>query len=136
MLAIVVGLGVVVFAFASGSLGSLSQGFSNLVTNQGDAVKEQFVVEQATFAFSGTAGADLYVRNVGSISSTLVSVYVVDQSTGDFVVQIPISTSLAVGDFVDIPHTTLSFTPTHGQTYSFTVTSSRGNSVTYDARAA
>lgn len=136
MLAIVVSLGVLVFTFASGSLGSLSQGFSNLVTSQGDAVKEQFVVEQATFTFSGTAGADLYVRNVGSVSSSLVSVYVVDQSTGDFVVQIPTSTSLTVGDFVDIPHTTISFAPAHGHTYSFTVTSSRGNSVTYDARAA
>jgi len=85
---------------------------------------------------SSTSGANVYVRNVGSASSTLVSVYVVDQTTGAFVGQFLISpTVLNVGTFVDIPYTTLAFTPSLGQTYLFTVTSSLGNSVVYDLEA-
>jgi glycerol uptake facilitator-like aquaporin len=140
MVAIVVGLGVIVFTFASTGLGSLTGSFTGLMSNQANAVAERLVVEQVTFTFSGTTGADVYVRNVGAISSTLVSVYIVDQSTGAFVGQFTVTspyTTLNVGTFVDIPHTLLtagSF-PTHGHTYSFTVTSSLGNSVIYDAMA-
>jgi len=135
LVAIVVSLGALVFTFASGSLSSLTGSFSGLISNQGNAVAEHFVVEQVTITFSGTTGADVYVRNVGATSSILVSIYVVDQSTNAFVAQVPISTTLNAGAVVDIPHTTLTFTPSHGHTYSFTVTSSLGNSVTYDARA-
>ncbi len=80
-------------------------------------------------------GASLYVRNVGTVSSTLVSVYVVDQTTGTLVGQFPMSIALNVGTFVDIPSSTLAFAPSHGQTYSFTVTSSLGNSVKFSSEA-
>ena len=71
------------------------------------------------------------------IKSTLVSVYVVDQSTGAFMGQFAINTALNVGVFTDIDlHAgPLTFAPTHGQTYSFTVTSILGNSVIFYARA-
>jgi len=82
LVAIVVIRGVIVFTFASGSLSSLTGSFAGLISSQGNTVAEHYVVEQVTFTFSGTTGADVYVRNVGTISSTLVSVYVVDQSTG------------------------------------------------------
>ncbi|MBI3023365.1 MAG: hypothetical protein HYY68_06510 [Thaumarchaeota archaeon] len=134
MIAITVSLGVLIFAFASGSLGTLSQSFTNLMTNSADRISEKFVVEQATFTTSGTQGADLYVRNVGTIPITLVSVYIVDQSSNTFVSQFTISTTVNVGTFVDIPNTTLTFTPSPGHTYSFTVASSRGNSVIYNAK--
>ena len=138
MVAIVVGLGVVVFAFASGGLGSLSNNFVNLMSGSGNAVAERFVVEQVTFTTSGAnQGADVYVRNVGTLATTLVSVYVVDQTSGTFVGQFTTSTAVNVGNFVDVPHNpTLVFTPTHGHTYSFTLTSSLGNSVIYNAKAA
>jgi flagellin-like protein len=87
-------------------------------------------------AATSTPGADVYVRNVGGIASTLVSVYVVDQSTGAFVAQFAISTTLNAATYVNIPHTTVTFTTVHGHTYSFTVTSNLGNSVIYSARAA
>jgi hypothetical protein len=136
MIAITVSLGVLVFAFASGGLGTLSQNFVNLMTSSATAISEKFVVEQVTFTTSGgTQGADVYVRNVGTIPTTLVSVYVVDQSSGSFVSQFTISTTVNVGTFADIPHTTLTFTPSHGHTYSFTVASSLGNSVIYNAKA-
>jgi hypothetical protein len=139
LVAIVVSLGVIVFTFASGGLSSLTQSFTGLISGQGNVVAEHFVVEQVTFTFapSSPTGADVYVRNVGTIASTLVSVYVVDQSTGAFMGQFAINTALNVGIFTDIDlHAgSLTFTPTHGQTYSFTVTSILGNSVIFYARA-
>jgi len=120
----------------------LSQSFTGLISNQGNAVSEHFAVEQVNFCMSTTqtgcgsgTGANVYVRNVGAISSTLVSVYIVDQSTGTFVSQVAISTSLTATSVVDIPYTTLVFTPSHGHTYSFTVTSFLGNSVIFYAKA-
>jgi hypothetical protein len=89
----------------------------------------------AIVAYTTPAGADVYVRNVGTTPVTLVSVYVVDESTNAFVTQVAISMTLNVGSAVEVPHTTLTFTPAHGHTYSFTVTSSLGNSVTFDSRA-
>jgi flagellin-like protein len=136
MLAVVASLGVLVFTFATSGLGSLSQSFTSLMGGSGDAISEKFVVEQVTFTTSGgSQGADVYVRNVGTISATLVSVYIVDQTSGTFVSQFTISTAVNVGTFVDVPHATLIFTPAHGHAYSFTVTTSRGNSVIYNAKA-
>jgi len=135
MVAIVVGLGSFVYIFASGGLNSLSQGFTNLISGSANSVSERDLVEQVVFFFSGTTGADVYVRNVGTISSTLVSVYIVDQSTGTFISQTAISTAVNVGTFVNIPHTALTFTPLHGHTYSFTVTSNLGNNVIFYAKA-
>ena len=145
LVAVVVTLGVLVFTFASGGLSSLTGSFTRLITNQGNAVNEHFVVTQATFCTSttqagcsGTTGASVYVRNVGTISSTLVSVYIVDQSTGTFVKQVALTTAqgtLNAGTVLDIANTVLTFTPSHGQTYSFTVTSNLGNSVTFNSLA-
>jgi hypothetical protein len=135
LVAVVVSLGVLVFTFASSGLSSLTGTFSRLMTSQGSSASEHLVVMQATFTFSGTTGADVYVRNAGNVASTVVSVYIVDQSTGTFVKQVAMSTAVNVGTVADIPHTTLTFAPSHGHTYSFTVTSSLGNSVTFDARA-
>jgi hypothetical protein len=137
LVAVAVGMGVIIlYGFASGDLGSLTGGASGLISNEGNAVAENFVVEQAVFSFTGTTGASVYVLNVGTTSSTLVSVYIVDQSTGKFVTQVAVDQALSVGSLVDIPQTTLTFTPSHGNTYSFTVTSSLGNSVTFDEEAA
>jgi hypothetical protein len=130
--AIVVSLGVIVFTFASGGLSSLTGSFTGLISHQGNAVAEHFVVEQVSYSFP--TGATVYVRNVGTIASTLVSVYVVDQSTGAFVQQFPISTALNAGSFSSIP-LTFSSSLAHANTYSFTVTSNLGNSVVFYAKA-
>ena len=135
MLAIVVTLGALVYAFASGGMKSLSENYANAKTGDTKAASEKFLVEQVTFTTSGTEGADVYVRNVGGIQTTLVSVYITDTTTDAFVSQSTISVTVDVGTFADIPHATLSFTPVLDHTYSFTVTSSLGNSVVYDAEA-
>lgn len=83
-----------------------------------------------------TTGADLYVRNTGSVSTTLEAVYVNDLSTDTFVGEFALSSSLgtlSVGSMVHIPASTLAFSEPVGQTFSFTVTSILGNSVVYDA---
>jgi hypothetical protein len=49
--------------------------------------------------------------------------------------QAAINQAVSVGVLVDIPQTTIAFTPSSGNTYSFTVTSSSGNSVTFDEEA-
>ena len=138
LVAIVVSLGVIVFTFASSGLGSLTGSFTGLISGQGNAAAEKFVVEQVAFTFTGTTGATVYVRNVGTVASTLVSVFIVDQSTGTFVSQVALTTAqgtLNVGAVLPIPNTLLTFTPSHGHTYSFTVTSSLGNSAIFYAKA-
>jgi flagellin-like protein len=80
-------------------------------------------------------GADLYVRNVGSIPATLVSVYVTDLTSGQLVSQVALNTEVSVGDFVEIPHGAIDFAYSHGHVYSFTVTTSLGNSALYDKEA-
>ncbi|MDA4115542.1 MAG: hypothetical protein OK442_03170 [Thaumarchaeota archaeon] len=145
LVAIAVTMGLVMLAFANGALSSLGGGFGVLASNRGNAVAENFVVEQAAFCLTSscastcsptcTLGASLYVRNVGTISSTLVSVYIVDQSVNAFVKQVAISQVLGVGAIVDIPQSTLSFTPSQGHSYSFIVTSSFGDSVTFNEMA-
>ena len=91
---------------------------------------------ESAISFGPTQGADVYVRNVGTISTTLVSVYVTDQTTNTFVSAFTMSTAVNVGTFADIRYTTLTFAVTHGHTYSFIVTTSLGNSVIYNAKAA
>lgn len=111
---------------------SVSATQSNLATSCG-ANSYGAEITDAVPAFTG--GANLYVRNVGTISSTLVSVFVVDQSTKTFVAQYPTSMAVGPGGLAEIPYTSLSFSPARGNTYSFKVTSSLGNSAALNAEA-
>jgi len=83
----------------------------------------------------GNYGANVFVRNVGTTSSTLVSVYVVDQTTGTLIGQFATSTPLGAGNVVDISQSLLAFSVSHSHSYSFTVTSNYGNSVIFYAKA-
>lgn len=140
LVAVVVALGVFVFTFASGGLGSLTGSFTELISGQGTSVSQRFVVEQVAFTFAGTPGADVYVRNVGSVTTTIVAVYVVDQTGGTVVSRfvsgsLPLAVNVGAFADVDLHQAAASFTPEHGHTYSFKVTSSVGNSVTFYAEA-
>lgn len=86
-------------------------------------------------ALAPASGASVYLRNVGSVASTVVSVFVVDQSTNSFVGQFPVSLVLNAGSYTVISSSTLGFLPAHGHSYSFTVTSQLGNSVEFIAKA-
>jgi len=112
------------YAIESTTQSSLTVGYSVGSTSANNAIAD--AVEAAPM------GANLYVRSVGITSSTLVSVFVLDQSTGAFVGQFPTSTALSAGALAAI---SLPFTPAVGNAYSFTVTSSMGNSVKFIAEA-
>ena len=90
---------------------------------------------QISDALVAATGASVYVRNVGAAPTTLVSVYVSDLTSDTFVLQATISITVNVGTFAEISDSALAFTPSHGHTYSFTVTSLSGGSVIYDAEA-
>ena len=115
------------YKVVSATQSGLSVTFSNAPSDADGAWGD--AIEGATVPITG---ANVYVRNVGTIPSTLVSAYVTDLTSGTFVSQTTISDTVNVGTFVEI---SLSFTGSHGHTYSFTLTSSLGNSVTYEEEA-
>lgn len=135
MLSIVIALGAVAFIASSGAMSGLSENYAAGMAQRANARAERFAIEQVAFSFSGTTGADVYVRNTGTIPTTLVGVYISDLTSGSFVSQTTLSTTVNVGAFIDISHATLTFTPSHGHEYSFTVVSSLGNSEVHEAEA-
>ena len=54
MIVIVVSLGATVLAYASNGFNSFGNGFSNLLTNSGNQIAENYVVEQVVFTNTGT----------------------------------------------------------------------------------
>ena len=74
------------------------------------------------------AGANLYVRNTGSTIVTLSAVYVQNVTSNSFVESFQLNPVVTIQpgslDEVNVP-----FTPSHGETYSFTVTTTLGYSV-------
>jgi len=125
------------------------------MSGESNTVAEHFVVEQATFCFTTSCysacasscvlGAYVYVRNVGTTVPIISSVYIVDQTLGSAVGQDPIThctingaraaCDVPANNYALINSTYLAFTPLHGHTYSFTVTSNLGNSVIFYAKA-
>ena len=115
---------------------TVSNAQTNLVTSCGGSGTYGSEITDAVAGSSVSTypGATLYVRNVGTVPVTIVSVYVVDQSTNAFVTQVAVDKALTVGALVSISDSSVTFDPSHGHTYSFTVTSSLGTSVTlYEA---
>ena len=90
-------------------------------------------LSDAVAGFPG--GADLYVRNDGSVVSTLAGVYVDDVTSGTAVFEGTLSVYVGPGTFAEVPSSTLSFPVTDGHTYSFTVTTSYGSTVLYEEEA-
>jgi len=112
---------------------AVSAAQTNLVTSCG---ANSYGAEITDAVVGSIGGADVYVRNVGGVPTTLVSVYIMDLTSSTFVSQTTISDTVDVGTFSEISHATLSFTFSHGHAYSITVTSSLGNGVVYSAEAA
>ncbi len=147
---------VLLYACAA-EAGSMASGFTSIYSRTYSPNQEEYVGYQTVSATQSglatacgansygaeisdaavsSAGADVYVRNVGSIPTTLVSVYITDTTSDTFVSETTMSpTTVDVGTFAEISHSVLTFTPVAEQTYSFTVTSSLGNSVVYDMEA-
>ena len=63
LVAIVVGMGVLAYAFASGSFTAFAQGAAGLVSGQGNSAAEDFVVEQVAFEGSGLEALPITLTN-------------------------------------------------------------------------
>jgi len=111
------------------------EGVSSIQTNLATSCGSNSFGAEITDAVVASSGPDIYVRNVGTAPTTLVSVYITDATADAFVSQTTISITVNVGTFADIPHNSIAFVPSHGHTYSFTVSSSLGNSVIYNVEA-
>lgn len=138
LLAVVVALGTIVYALASNAFGNFGLGFAGAVSNAGDSLSERIVVEQVTFSpcpNGSNQQACLYVRNVGQEEVTIVALYVTDQTTNVFVGSQSINAQILVGSFRPIGVSIQGFTVQHAHAYGFTVATSRGNTVTFNAVA-
>jgi flagellin-like protein len=135
LLLVIVSLSATIFAFATNSFGNLGGGFQNLFTTSGNALSERLVIEQVTFNESGgNLGANIYVRNVGGIPSTIAAIYVNNVTASALVLsdQISPQTQMNVGSFKNYA---ITFTPDDGSVYSFTISTTLGNTVVVNEKA-
>jgi len=135
LIAMTVALGTIVYSFASTSFGAFGNGFTQLVSGAGDALSEHVIVEQVYF-FTNQTGGDLYIRNVGLKNTSLVAMYVSNETysapVSGFSVQYPSgfpATPITIrpGAVVQVK---VLFSPTSGDTYAFVIVTRLGNEVT------
>jgi hypothetical protein len=132
MIVVVVSASALIFGIANNSFSSWASGFSTLFGTSASQIDEKIVIEQVTFNLTGSGlGANIYVRNVGETDATVDSVYIANVTGGnnDLVkaIQIQSPSSLDPGSFEIVSAT---FVPNAGSTYSFTLATSLGNTVT------
>jgi hypothetical protein len=135
MILVVVAASAAIFAVANNSFLNWSSGFSSIFGTSSSQIAQKVVVEFVTFNETGSSlGANIYVRNDGQSLASISSVYITNVTSGNtFVSSDPISTpSIPAGSFAIIP---AKFTPDEGCTYSFTIATSLGNTVTVNAKA-
>ncbi len=134
MIVAVVALSGILFVFASNGLSGIGSGLSNMLSNSGNSLSEQVVIEQITFNETTMIGANIYVRNVGSTAVSIAAVYVQNALNNTLVgsFQLAPSVQINAGTFQNIP---VRFTPTRGTAYGFTVATSEGNTVLTYAKA-
>lgn len=143
MVVVVVGIGTTVFAFAVGGFSNFGNGFTNLVSGAGNQIAEEITIEQIVFnETAGTCsgghnclGANIYVRNYGVNPVTIASVYVTNATASVFVESLQLSTQVTInsGSFANIGVT--GFTPDHKTTYTFSVATTLGTTVTANGEA-
>jgi hypothetical protein len=129
MILLVVSISTAVYAYTTNGLGSYGSNFSNLLSNQGNSISQQISIEQATFNLTSNsqAGADIYVRNTGTVPLTIASVYVQNVTSNSFVLAYSVSPQVNVqtGNFARIG---IHFTPDAQATYQFMVVTTLGTS--------
>ena len=144
LIAMTVAIGTLVYSFASTAFSSFGSGFTGLVSSSGDTLSEHIVVEQV-YLFTNSTGGDIYVRNVGPNTATIMQIFVanVTAATG-----VPLCSSTTPppcasvqwpADFPTAPITIkpdsfvqikVVYTPDSGSTYAFTLVTALGNEVT------
>jgi flagellin-like protein len=136
MILVVVTASAIIFAVANNSFSSWAASFSNLFGTSSNQLGEKVVVEQVTFNETGSSlGANIYVRNAGENDAIVSSVYVTNVTAGNvFVISNQNSNSKTIQP-ASFEVVTAIFSPVAGTTYSFTIATSLGNTVTFYAKA-
>jgi flagellin-like protein len=80
LIVITVAIGTLVYSFASSAFGGFGAGFSNLVQEAGNQLAENVVVEQVYFVNAANVTCpnqcgDLYIRNTGSNTAMIDTIY-------------------------------------------------------------
>ena len=135
MILIVVALSATIFAFATNSFGQFSSNFQMVFSGSASTLTEKLVIEQIVFNVTGGAlGANIYVRDVGQAAASIAAVYITLVSSNSILLNDQLSPAKNVnpGNFIDLA---VSFTPTVGTVYYFTVAAQNGNTVGANAQA-
>ena len=160
MLAIVVVLGTMVFAFGSTAFSQFSQGFSNLIGLKTNQLQETYVVEYVQFnGTSPTLTVVATVRNVGTIPTEIASIAISNLTDACFAPAtcsqflefsgsqihdaVPNPSDVGVYTCATVPGTAyyavevgqacsfrVAYTWVSGTAYNIVVSSARGNTVT------
>lgn len=138
MIVIAVGIGVTVFGFATNGFNLYGNSFQNLFSNSSSQIAEDVVIEQIAFINTGsasTSGVTIYILNAGASPSTISALYIQNATESSFVGQftgspLPVTINSGIIQTVKI----LGFVPDHGIVYGFTLATSIGNTVLYNAK--
>jgi len=143
MIGITLSLGAILVAWAGQSYGAFSGGSQLFYQQRGQALQENFVIEEVFFEKNTTGQVFVFVRNVGLININVVAIYANGVSlTPNSVLTVfapcsfsgtPLSVSIGVGSVCEF-----SWQPslwTSGTTFLIVVASQRGNQVASSWRA-
>lgn len=138
MIVIAVGIGATVFGFATNGFSTYGNSFQSLFSNSANQIAEDVVIEQVAFINTGvpsTSGVTIYILNAGTNPSTISALYVQNVTSSSFVGQftgspLPVTINSEIIQSVKI----LGFLPDHGVVYGFTLATSIGNTVLYNAK--
>jgi hypothetical protein len=137
MIVIAVGISVTVFGFATNGFNLYGNSFQSLFSNSSNQIAEDVVIEQVAFitGISSTSGVTIFILNAGGNPSTISALYVQNLTSSSFVGQftgspLPVTINSGIIQSVKI----LGFLPDHGSVYGFTLATSIGNTVLYNAK--
>ncbi len=151
MIGITLSLAAILVAWAGNSYGAFSGGSQLFYQQRGQALQENFVIEEVFFNRTAIQQIFVFVRNVGLININIVAIYVngtsltpsSERATGGatFSGTNPSSASLGVGSVCEFSLTwpTCTYSPNYcpwvtGNIFYIVVASTRGNQVAYTAR--
>jgi hypothetical protein len=141
MIGITLSLGAILVAWAGQSYGAFSGGSQLYFQQRGQALQENFVIEEVFFEKNTTGQVFIFVRNVGLININLVAIYVNGTSIAPASLKIascpfsgsPSSASIGVGQVCEFSWQQSSVWNS-GTIFYIVVASTRGNQVASTAR--
>ena len=133
MILVTISIGVAVVAGSSSELNAVTSNFLNLISSNSKTISDNMVIEQVQFN-SGLTTADLFVRDVGTTSLRISSVYIVLATNNTLVDRVTFSPTLLFqpGSFMELA---ITFSFTGGSPYTFIVVARDSTQVSTNAVA-